>query len=659
MALNLNRNEAAGGHYRPDIDGLRAVAILPVLLYHYKLGPFGGGFVGVDVFFVISGYLITSLIHAEMEQGRFSIAGFYERRVRRIFPALFALLLAATVVAFLVLFPDDFARYAKSLLATAGFGSNFEFWREAGYFDVAAQQKPLLHLWSIAVEEQFYLLFPVILLLARRMKWTVAIVAAIFVVSLGLSIWGVEHAPTATFYLLPARAWELMLGALLALGAIPQIENRVVREAASLIGLALIAIAVFIYTDATKFPGLAALLPCVGTALIIWSGQDAGVNRALSWQPLVFIGLISYSLYLWHWPLYVFARDFLFRDLTLLERCGLIVASFALATFSLYFIERPFRRKDNRVARPVLFGGALATMAVTAVCAGVVLQTDGLPQRLPPNVQTILAEETDHEPRMARCFGLTAQDVRDGKLCRFGDPHATPDFVLWGDSHADAMLPAVRAIALREHRAGWFAGTDSCAPLLGMKRPDAWKCFDFNNEIIKLATQPGIKDVILDARWAKNAEGTAYGDEGNGRIAVYDDRGEAKTTAQNEALFFRALSRTVRALTIAHKRVILIESVPEIGWAVPAVLAHDALTHRPLRPGIPWSQNLARQHYVLYAFAQMKACYPDVALVNPQDVLCDKRLCHVALNGRPLYRDEHHLSNFGAMQIVPLIAKVF
>jgi hypothetical protein len=298
-------------------------------------------------------------------------------------------------------------------------------------------------------------------------------------------------------------------------------------------------------------------------------------------------------------------------------------------------------------------------MAVTAVCAGVVLQTGGLPQRLPPNVAMILAEETDHEPMMARCFGLTAQEVRDGKLCRFGDPNAKPDFVLWGDSHADAMLPAVKAVALREHRAGWFAGTDACVPLLGVKRPDAPKCFDFNNEIIKLATQPQIKDVILDARWAKNAEGQAYGDEGNGRIAVYDDRGLAKTTAENEALFFRALSRTVRALTIAHKHVILIESVPEIGWAVPAVLAHEALTHVPLTQGIPYTQNLARQHTVLADFAQMKACYPDVSIVNPQDILCDKQLCHVTLNGRPLYRDEHHLSNFGAMQITPLIAKVF
>jgi peptidoglycan/LPS O-acetylase OafA/YrhL len=646
-------------HYRPDIDGLRAIAILPVLFYHYKLGPFTGGFVGVDVFFVISGFLITSLIHGEMVAGDFSVAEFYERRVRRIFPALFAMLLVATVAAFLVLFPQDFVRYAKSLLAIAGFASNFEFWREAGYFDVAAKQKPLLHLWSIAVEEQFYLLFPPILLLAQWLNRTKAIVAAIFVMSLGLSIWGVTYAPTATFYLLPARAWELMMGALLALGAIPQIQNCLMREAASLIGLLLIAFAVFAYTDATRFPGIAALAPCIGTALVIWSGQDAGVNRVLSWQPIVFIGLISYSLYLWHWPLYVFARGILFRDLTLLETCGLIVLSFALATFSLHFIERPFRRRDNRVARPILFGGALATMVVTATCAGIVVKTDGLPQRLPPDVRTLLAEETDHEPMMSPCFGLTGEEVREGKLCRFGDPNAKPDFVLWGDSHADAMLPAIRAVALRKHRAGWFAGTDACAPLLGVKRPDAPKCFDFDNEIIKLAIQPEIKDVILDARWAKNAEGTAYGDEGSGRIAVYDEHGLAKTTAENEMLFFRALSRTVRALTQAHKHVILIESVPEIGWAVPATLAHEALTHVPLTPGIPYAQNLARQHTVLAGFAQMKACYPDVSIVNPQDVLCDKQLCHVTLNGRPLYRDEHHLSNYGAMQIEPLIAKAF
>src|SRR5271170_3095038 len=300
--------------YRPEIDGLRALAILPVLLFHYRVSPFRGGFVGVDVFFVISGYLITQLIEAERREGRFSIARFYERRVRRIFPALFVMLTAATIAAAFILFPVDLVRYANSLLATAGFAANFEFWREAGYFDVAAAEKPLLHLWSIAVEEQFYLVFPALLLLFQSRR--VAITLAIFVLSFAFAVWGVIHAPSAAFYLLPGRAWELMLGALLALHAVPFIERRWIREALAVTGIALIAIAVFGYSKDTPFPGAAALLPCLGAALVIYSSVPGitSASAVLSLPPLVFVGRISYSLYLWHWPLYVFARYFSFRD---------------------------------------------------------------------------------------------------------------------------------------------------------------------------------------------------------------------------------------------------------------------------------------------------------------------------------------------------------
>jgi peptidoglycan/LPS O-acetylase OafA/YrhL len=207
-------------------------------------------------------------------------------------------------------FPTDLVRYSKSLLATAGFASNFEFWNESGYFDAGADQKPLLHLWSIAVEEQFYLLFPLVLLAFRRSAWLLAAVGAIFAASFVLGIWGVAHAPSATFYLLPARAWELMLGALLALGAIPPLANRAISEALAAIGLLLIGYAVVAFTAEMPFPGPAALIPCAGATLVIYAtqGSETWTGKALSWRPVVFVGLISYSLYLWHWPVLVLAR---------------------------------------------------------------------------------------------------------------------------------------------------------------------------------------------------------------------------------------------------------------------------------------------------------------------------------------------------------------
>ncbi len=648
--------------YRPDIDGLRALAILPVLLFHYKVPGFSGGFVGVDVFFVISGYLIASLIYGEMRAGRFSIVTFYERRIRRIFPALFALLIAASVAAWVILFPSDFTRYAKSLLATAFFASNVGFWRELGYFDVVSDQKPLLHLWSIAVEEQFYVVFPAILLAVSggskaRALTTVSIILA---ASFAFSLWAVHAAPEFAFYMLPSRAWELMLGAVLAIGQFPAPVTRALRELLAVTGIVLIGASVVFLTSSVPFPGAAALLPCVGAALVIYTGQSqTGVRDALSVRPLVFIGLISYSLYLWHWPLYVFARDVLSRELVAWEIVVLIAAAFAIATLSWRFVERPFRGRTFRPVRWKLFGGALAAMAMTAACGAAGVADRGVPQRFSAPVQRILAALHDVDPRAVSCFGMNGNDVRAGKLCRIGDLTAkATSFVLWGDSHAGSIIPAIDAIAKREHRAGIFAATDSCPPLLGVTRPDTGKCKGFNDAVIALATRPGIRDVILDARWAKNAEGTSYGDEPPGRILIYDDRGRGMDNDSTHAVFLRGLTRTVEALTAAKKNVILIGSAPEIGWAVPVVLAQMRQHGDNRAMDLPLAVHLRRQHAVMVDFALMRLRY-GVSYIDPAAVLCDASVCHVMLNGAPLYRDEHHLSATAARLLIPGIAKVF
>jgi peptidoglycan/LPS O-acetylase OafA/YrhL len=652
---------APGSRYRPDIDGLRALAILPVLLFHYRVPGFSGGFVGVDVFFVISGYLIAGLIYGEMRDGRFSILTFYERRVRRIFPALFALLIATSVAAWLILFPSDLARYARSLVYTAAFASNVGFWRELGYFDVGAEQKPLLHLWSIAVEEQFYLLFPAILLLVSGRSWAraLAVVSAILVASFVFSLYAVKHGPAFAFYMLPSRAWELMLGAVFAIGRF-RAPPRAAREALAALGVALIAASVALYTKATPFPGVAALLPCMGTALVIYAGQSPNtVNAALGTRPLVFIGLISYSLYLWHWPLFVFARDLWGHDPDAGETAGLIAAAFALAALSWRYVERPFRARTFRPARWKLLGGALRAMALTAACGAAVLLDRGVPQRFSPQVRRILAGVQDFDPRAVACFGMTGADVRAGRLCRIGDLSAkTPSFVLWGDSHAGAILPAVDAVARREHRAGIFAATDSCPPLLGVTRPDAWKCKGFNDAVIALALRPAIKDVILDARWGKNAEGTSYGDEPPGRILLYDDEGRGTDEPSTRAVFLRGLDRTVKALHEAKKKVILIGSAPEIGWAVPIVLAQLRARGDGRSMDLPLATHLKRQRAVMDDFALMQVTYGAV-IVDPTDVLCDASVCHVALDGVPLYRDEHHLSATAARLLIPALGKVF
>jgi len=640
--------------YRPEIDGLRALAILPVLFFHFRIPPFGGGFVGVDIFFVISGYLITQLIENERREGRFSFGRFYERRVRRIFPALFAMLIVVTAAAFLVLFPSDMLRYARSLLATAFFGSNIEFWHEAGYFDVVAEEKPLLHLWSIAVEEQFYLFFPLILVLAARLRRTRVVVGAIFVLSFAFATWSVTHAPSAAFYLLPSRSWELMLGALLALKVFPGSKSRWTRESLAAGGAALIAAAIFLYTRDTPFPGPAALLPCLGAGFIIYAADcgETRVGGALAFAPLVFVGRISYSLYLWHWPLYVFARYLTFREPAPASIALLVALSFLLAIASYIFIETPFRQGMMVRAKRRLAVAGGAAMGLTAATAALLLGGDGLPQRLRPDLRAILAEQDDHEPRIDTCFGLSPENVRSGHLCRIGAQSGTPSFILWGDSHADAVLPAISEVAAREGRSGLFAGGRSCPPLLDVTTPRA-ECKAFNDAVLALAARADIREVILEARWAKYAEGSTYGFEPEGHVLLADDEGEAE--ADNHAVFVRGLERTIKALP--GKKIVIVASVPEIGWPVPAVLAREKLASSVRIQPPDQVAYFARQKFVLATFARLHD-KDGVEVVYPHEVLCGSGVCAVSLNGVPLYRDEHHLSVFGAHQLTPLIDRV-
>lgn len=645
--------------YRPDIDGLRAIAVLGVVFYHYGFRQVPGGFVGVDIFFVISGFLITGVIHRQMAERRFSVRNFYERRIRRIFPALFVMLVVATIAAWELLFPTDFEAYAKSLIATAFFGANIEFWREVGYFDLAATHKPLLHLWTIAVEEQFYLIFPALLLFTgTKSRWrTFAVTGLLFAVSLAFSIWAVAHARTAAFYLLPSRFWELMLGALLSLA--PQVDlPRWVREALGFMGTILIGWALWTYRSWMPFPGVAALVPCLATAIVILAGEGGStISRALALKPVVFVGLISYSLYLWHWPILVFARIELNRALLPWETWACVALSFALAALSWRYVEQPLRQRKIIPRRPLL-ASAITTMVVTALFGAAVASARGVPQRLQPEIRKILAEESNHEPRMDICFGLTAHDVKQGRLCRIGSASAAnPSFLLWGDSHADALLPAVQKAAREHNRAGLFAATDSCAPLLGVVRPDMRKCKPFNDAVAKVALRPQIKEVILDARWSKNAYGKARSD-GPGRIYPHDKEGVGVDRASTEAVFSRGLERTVSLLAHAGKKVVIVASVPESAYPVPRVMAHMRMEGDARTPYTSLRRYLRRQKFVFDAMDRMKARY-GAQILYPYKILCATGRCELALNDRPLYRDSHHLSVFGAMQVTPIIQQAF
>jgi peptidoglycan/LPS O-acetylase OafA/YrhL len=336
--------------YRPDIDGLRALAVIAVILFHSRIPGFGGGYVGVDVFFVISGYLITQLLEVSREEStRRTLGAFYLRRMRRILPALLATCLVTAIVAVTLFSPDELINVGKYLAATPVLLSNVATWTErSGYFEPDIQQLPLTHLWSISVEEHFYLIYPILLVAISRYRLpyrrlTLLVVAA---ASLALCVWASHHKPAANYFFAPTRAWELLLGATLAIGRTPRIGHRFATEGLAVASLLGIAIVVHLYTEETPYPGTAAMLPCLATAALLATGSSprpALVNRMLSWPPLVFVGLISYSLYLWHQPLLVFVNYYRVAPLTPAATAVPLVATLLLAAASWRFIERPVR----------------------------------------------------------------------------------------------------------------------------------------------------------------------------------------------------------------------------------------------------------------------------------------------------------------------------
>ncbi|WP_448506487.1 acyltransferase family protein [Immundisolibacter sp.] len=647
---------------------MRALAVMPVLFFHAGLG-FPGGFVGVDVFFVISGYLITRLLTVEMTERRFSLFRFYERRIRRIFPALFTVLMASTVVTWFIFMPPEFELFGQSMALAAIFASNIGFWQEAGYFDTVAQFKPLLHTWSLGIEEQFYVLFPLLLAgLYRGMPTRRRLViGCMTVASFLFSVVWVHVAPNGAFFLLPARFWELGVGCLLAL-APASFELRTSHAVAiCAAGLLLIGMAVFGLSEHTPFPGMAALLPCIGTVLVIMAGRTRNaVSCALGSRPLVLVGLVSYSLYLWHWPIIVFAQYRLGHLLSAFEAILAIVASFALAALSWRFIEQPARQRHFLAERRALFGAA-AVMMVAVVSAGLAIQAqEGLPGRLPAAIQKIYAQKQDRSPFLrANCFadssdkGVDSESVRPGVNCPMGAPgpdHTT--FLVWGDSHAAAMAPAIDLAAKRFNQRGLFVGRAGCPPLLhydttsshGQKRE---ACRDQNDATMQLIKDQNIRLVFLLARWPREVLGAQNGAEG-----PFYDPAVPYATVDRSGQVAAALDSTVGALTALGIRVVLVMDVPEPGYDVPLSLARAALRGRapqvnPTRASVDARQELARQ------ILQQVAIKWGAHLVDPTPAFCDRDFCHVEGGGVSRYTDADHLTRSAALDLTHLFDDSF
>lgn len=487
--------------YRPDIDGLRAIAVLSVVMFHAFPDAFPGGYVGVDVFFVISGFLITGIITDRLGAGTWSFTEFYLARCRRIFPALAIVLVSALVAGWFLLSPQDYNALGEHAAASAAFVQNIMLWTESGYFDSDAIHKPLLHLWSLSIEEQYYLVFPLVLLALWRWGQLRSVfigVSLLACASFAANIWVTAKDPSSAFYLPHTRAWELMIGALLAITR--SSARRSIAAVASVIGVALLAVAMAISGNSLDFPGWLALLPAVGAALVIYAGKDAWINRSLlSNRLLVWIGLISYPLYLWHWPMLSMRAIIDAPDSAILT-IAIISASICLAWVTYAIIERPIRLAPVFSWKPV---GSVMAVGLTGIAALGISLADGVPGRVPPSLQAIATYAVDFrdDARAGSCWiGLKLPPNGYAKECAAPLMLGPENVVaIWGDSYSGRLYPGLRKVLPSSIRIAQFS-RDGCPPILGMEGRYP-HCPENNDYVLSAIKANPPSTVILFSRW--------------------------------------------------------------------------------------------------------------------------------------------------------------
>jgi peptidoglycan/LPS O-acetylase OafA/YrhL len=484
--------------YRPDIDGLRAIAVMLVVNFHAFPDAMPGGFIGVDIFFVISGFLITGLIARELSGKRFSLTGFYVRRIRRIFPALIVVLCAVLAIGWFWMLPHAYAQLSSDVFASAAFSANIALMLQSGYFDVEAAKKPLLHLWSLGIEEQFYLAWPLVLMLVARSRLRLLTIAAVIALaSFILNVAMIGYDPVATFYLPFTRAWELLAGAVLALTWSRLDQSEAASNWRGSAGLALIVISPAVLNVHRAFPGWWALLPVAGSALLL-SAPRAWVNRIwLSWPPMVWIGLISYPLYLWHWPLLVLPAIVMFEPLTLVDRELALLASALLAWGTYLFVEKPLRFGGWRELKAAGLGAA---MAAVGFAGAFVYGGGGFDFRLPGEIRAMAdVPEQTAQWRVSKCLIDLSHQTAFADECV--DHNRRPLLLLWGDSTAGALMPGLlRAQQTHDFGIAQFTAS-SCVPILNVDIAVTPNCRANNDRVLAQAIQLKPDIILLHGTW--------------------------------------------------------------------------------------------------------------------------------------------------------------
>jgi peptidoglycan/LPS O-acetylase OafA/YrhL len=657
--------------HRKEIDGLRALAVLPVILYHGGFDAFSGGYIGVDVFFVISGFLITSIIVEEQLAGRFSIATFYERRARRILPALFFVMLVCVPVGWVWMLPDELASFGQSLVSVSLFVSNLLFWRTSGYFDLAADEKPLLHTWSLGVEEQFYVVFPLLIIICWRfgIRRLATLLLLTGIASFLTSDWMLTKHAVGSFFLAPTRAWELFAGSLLSVANLSHTPrekpSKVMRDSLGALGLLCILIPIFLYGVSTPYPGRYALPPVIGTLLMLaFATSDTIVGKVLSVRPLLWLGSISYSAYLWHQPLFAFARLISANRPPQWLFGALAIASMGIAHVSWRFIERPFRDRRNWSRRAILLWSLIPSLLFISIGAAFV-GTQGMPNRWKPETRRLLI------PAKSRIEGCPAVDAWL-HVCPIGAPDRPRSIALLGDSHAYSIATALDEALVRANLAGYVVHT-SCHPIGGFydSREPLTKerreyCVEANRRLREFVAQPTVTEIVVAIRWTArlypmdgeidapafdNHEGGVEGDYPYRRNGVFDKNGRWTDAATQKA---KALTDYIVGFA-ALKPTLVLYPIPEVGWT-PARLNLDVIAagnEPPSAISTSWSRYRERNAAAERILNSIDS--PNLRRSRPEELLCNTTLkdrCVVQVNGQLYYADDDHLSMQGARLVV-------
>lgn len=640
--------------FYPEIQGLRAIAILAVIVFHFGGTILPGGYIGVDMFFVISGFLITKMIVHEVNLGTFSLARFYKNRVVRLLPNLFLMITATVVISYFVLRPYDFFQYAKSLQFSAIYLTNMVFARQQGYFDMSRDVKPLLHTWSLSIEEQFYLIFPLLIILLFKLKaHRITVLMCIALASLWVRFNYVQqHLPTESFFSFAGRAWEFIVGALIVVMPTTLKAKLSGNNSLSLVALMLISAALLFLDEGIPYASLLLIAPCLATAMLIVSSSNTLASRWLSGKALTFIGAISYSLYLWHWPLMVWFHNVDYGLPVAIQNSMLVILTIVISYLAWKYVEEPFRKNRDKFSGKWV---GLTTLGFALFCGsvgGYIYAKAGMEYRFPSYVQVkenlaafnFKAVTGKPIKPMPNCSSdASAQEILQS--CIFGDLHSNNQFLVLGDSHAAVWYPTFQVAAETKHWKGVLVSLAGCPPIFGISSFDGAKNIckaGFDQRMGELIESKQFKKVFLVAFWSMYSEGEPTKRPNH---FISDAERTAYDAATSKQVMTQHLSETIRRLNENDIEVVIVHTVPTLPKRI------QDLPENFTQPLVGVNQ----RNQFMTDFVSQKRTVLQLSSVDPTTVLCDSTHCKTRIRGNVLYSDNNHISPAAAAELVKII----